>query len=101
MSMHKLATKSFVLGGHLPENWGTLRQSRLKASDTALHHYDVSHIGSDPKTAPWVFIWETCHSVVSLRDASGNKLTFVFCVEFDPGTDNIVRTEFKRLGGRN
>jgi hypothetical protein len=92
---------NFVLGGLLPQDWAEIRHSRLEASDTALRHYDVSHIGSDPKTAPWVFIGETCHSVVSLKDASGNRLMFVFSVEFEPGTATIIRTEFVRLCGGN
>ena len=92
---------NFVLGGRLPQDWAAIRRSRLEASDTAFHHYDVSHIGRDPKTAPWVFIGETSHSVVSLKDANGNRLTFVFTVEFEPGTATIIRTEFLRLGGRN
>lgn len=91
----------FVLGGRLPQDWAEIRRSRLEASDTALRHYDVSHIGRDAKTAPWVFIGETCHSVVFLTDTNGKRLTFVFSVEFEPGTATIVRTEFLRLGGRN
>ena len=94
-------SSNFVLGGRLKQDWAETRRNRLEASDTAFRHYDVSHIGSDPKTAPWVFIGETCHSVVSLKDASDKRLTFVFSVEFQPGTATIIRTEFLRLGGRN
>ena len=92
---------NFVLGGRLPQDWAAIRRSRLEASDTAFYCYDVSHIGSDPKSAPWVFIGETCHSVVCLKDANGKRLTFVFNVEFEPGTATIIRTEFLRLGGGN
>ncbi len=98
----KLAPGSnLILGGRQPQDWATIRRSRLEASDTAFYHYDVSHIGRDPKSAPWVFIGETCHSVVSLKDANGKRLTFVFNVEFEPGTATIIRTEFVRLGRGN
>lgn len=91
----------FVFGGRLPQDWAAIRRNRLEASDTAFYHYDVSHIGSDPKTAPWVFIGETSHSVVCLKNANGHRLTFVFNVEFEPGTATIIRTEFLRLGRDN
>lgn len=92
---------NFVLGGRLPQDWAAIRRSRLEASDTAFYHYDASHIGGDIKTAPWVFIGDTSHSVVSLKDGNGNRLMFVFTVEFEPGTETIIRTEFLRLGGGN